>query len=694
MNKIQDRKRTLWRNSSSEHIIASGTFSAYHALKLVTKDGKRGEKSQTFIKCAGSKGKFSSLPAFCDQHLCENCPESLGLLPKYDMNINVLNMIAPVQERRSYHSVKVPCGCPHSSLSNDMQTNQSGALARSVTLRNGIMTSPRLHSWRLTLNGNKLTLSIQYIAFFANMNSGKTKEEAFYRHITADINTGQTYISNIHNKHHTYNKHAAYKTTIDTITYSGLPLDFLIEDKHCTDNVAELSIPLSIMCDKLKDILRCMGYAPVATDRSVNVFSWRSRRHRNGFDGEEASPQDLIYDIARINRFPHLPRYPIADRVAPIQMRRDADALPRDTRPETLAEHAGFDEPLIVDALALHPDQLLAAMLLRSIGCDDPIAISYAVHHKFASALADISRSIMADQTMNHDVYDIVGLALVSAIDEGGWNQLVRRLCDKEISCRDLVVRYQKELHDADIPLLYPLSPQRNTDTFLPPDDGDYQSFLKQPFDQDYRSAVLELTGHAVATHTTHFPHLPSSFQKQGTKWQFAETFTNETNNTKRLFTVTAKSGKSPRVAVADVYLTCGCSLDRRKWNQATSKKYAVLIQELRTLSRTISPNCCLSEFMCATPEQQTALGGLYKQLVNYREKLSTAWTLSIARFKSITYKFDITLNEEHKNALLNAISVWMEKNKIETTRETKMLLRPVEKIHKRRVNNQKKKTK
>lgn len=690
MSKIKDRKRTLWRNNSSEHIVASGTFSAYHALKVVSKDGGRGKESQSFVKCAGSKGKFLPLSTFCKQHLCENCPEALGMLPKYDMNIHVLNMIAPVQAQRSYRSIKVPCGCPHSSISNAMQMNQNEALARSITLRNGIMTSPRLHSWRLTLDGSKLTLSIQYISFFANMNKEKTKEEAFYRHITADINTGQTYISNIHNKHHTYNKHAVYKTTIDTITYSGVPLDFLIEDKHCTENIAELSVPLSIMRDKLEEVLRCMGYTPIDTDRSANVFSWRSRRHSNGFDGEEASPQDLIYDIARINRFPHLPRYPIADRVAPTQIRRDADALPRDTSPETLAKSMGFDELPIADALALHPDQLLAALLLRSIGCNDANAIAYAIHHKLASTLTDISRSIMADQTMNHDAYDIVGLALVSAIDEGGWEQLIRRLCDKEISCRNLVVHYQHELHDADIPLLYSLSPDYNESSFLDPPDT-YQPFIERAFDENYQNAVLELTGHAMSTHITRFPHLSMSFQKQGVQWKFNEVTTPETNNTKRLFVVTAKSGKGPRVEVADVFLTCGCSLDRRKWNQATSRKYAALIQELRALSNAISPNCTIAEFTLASPEQIAALGALYEQLTNYREKISAAWTLSIARFKTITYKFDITSNEEHKNALLNAISVWMERNKIETTRETKALLRPVQKAHKRRMSNQKK---
>lgn len=367
-------KRLSWHEYANEgELLASGTLGDFDPMLLVER--RRGTwktpESRIYARCAASEG-LRPIGEWAEEKLCWKCPDresivcdSVGRGSEMTMRRNMaLTDVDAVPYSRS--QVCVPAGCPHATAKASY--GQEGYFARVVEMLEKTYT-PHPISWKITKIGSKVDLCIQYRRMFVSLgNSGQRHKESsdtLYCHITADIERGATYISDIHSmKVHLPTNIENNQSQMETLTYTG-DSDFLASmyDKE------QLFSAINRFSDFVKSELRAR-FGEISEGEVLEDPIWRTRFSTGSV---ATSPNDALASAALANRFPYLGFYPLTLRkLAPLYLRRRFDHLPREIRRDEIADALGLPRTDILDVLYASCDRAFEVVaLLSEYGIDD-----------------------------------------------------------------------------------------------------------------------------------------------------------------------------------------------------------------------------------------------------------------------------------------------------------------------------------
>lgn len=691
----KNTKKKWNETTSSGEILAYGNFESTRPILFIENSkGFFNEEEDISIKCAGTNNSYVSKDEFLFGNKCNNCIHKTNQYALWDNQISNGNLMHPIHSRYSTTTLIVPKGCPH-YISQDVDNNTTKENGYNIVFSRSRKTTKLIpHSWKIVKQKNKLTLSIQYFTLFVNIEKKQEIKKFFYQHITLDTVKGTTFISNIHNDKQVFAP-INQPNPIETITYTGQTTQSkTIAPKHLIQNEVSFVEPMKKLYEALKQELVLQGYEPV-TPYLEEVHSWSNKT-----PSYETDESKLLYMIAKTNRFPLMPCYPLLDRNVPLQIRRDFDALPKDVTPQTLAQHLGIHNNLLAKALEQNPSQSMLTAVLPSFGCNNEQSIAYAINHKLGDIFAKNSDIISDDGNLIENFYDLLAYLMPAIISPNGWEDTIQDIIHNQKEFSETIT-ITKEL----IKTKHVMEPYGSMGRLIDfnhsvnpydmpysrEDSDEYRNNMVHVLEKFHSgiNKIMQLfdtlrSDEQEFKNSIFFGQYNQTIQNLHTKYHFEENISEDEETSYRNRFYTISSTQNNKKHVENLRIKTVYSLDRRVWNKPTAKKYTDAIMLLH------------NQFDVALNKDENSkefkeLEKTVKTIKKYQEKLQSAWKVETTIIiKADNHRF-YGVTEDMKTPIYK----WTEKHnitfrKIFEGRDLKTYNSNAHKNHLRRVKRKK----
>lgn len=376
-----------------------------------------GKDRRSRVSCAGSDG-FVDISRFEKQAMCASCQYRTGVLAPlpYARPFNSVwgsgnvDLQDPTYEGLTILKAAVPAGCPHGV--DKASEHLAGSVAARLVSLDEKRPSVVPLAWRLSAGSGKLVLSIQYRKIFANTDADIFTTSFLYQSITADLESGQTYVGSVRAA-----GKAGYGPDMENVTYKCVSSLLREADGFCE---GALAVPMRRMLEALPGELAALG--------------WEMPRREIDFAGKSA--EGALAEIAQINRFPRAVSAPLGwmAEVLSQSAKPQLSKIPRDATEDQFAGYLGITADRDLDLLLAEDETARAvAYVLTRIGCDDPRALMYACCGGNRDNMAAFFYSIYhAPETFSFDPTSALVLMASHAIGKGGWATWIDSAC---VSC-------------------------------------------------------------------------------------------------------------------------------------------------------------------------------------------------------------------------------------------------------------------
>lgn len=404
-------RRLMWHEYADKGVyIAGGKFDSADPIEIIVHyDPDKVERCH--VKCAGIP-EMMPLEKFSSGAQCSKCLERATLsMHACSASSSMLQCDLTVdfaEKQRVCGRVTVPAGCPHAAddaaVSDDERREYKYWAHTFYGPKHSKQAIP--YSWKIVETQDKLTLSIQYRIRYLDGNNMDTVCSSMYCHISCNLRTGMSYMSDIHSgKSHL----RSGCNHIETLTFSN---EFRL--LYFMPEYQKLKEPLTALYETLRKKLGEEGFSCRLLAKPLNATWQVPVPSETKFKNIE----ELLRDIAILNRFPNLGEYalPHALRsVVSLYIRRRFDRLPRAVSAGNLADALELpDTPRLREIIEKEPSKAVFAVMLHEWGFPSEDIEEFAAD-RFENVAEALRQIVVPEQNKhgrNYEMFDMLSITM------------------------------------------------------------------------------------------------------------------------------------------------------------------------------------------------------------------------------------------------------------------------------------------